>query len=124
MRSLICCRYAGQQKFTASTVRPPPAPPALLRPKPWPRTSGDDFVVPSFGFSPVAAVLLVASGGASFGFAVSGLVRAFGSGSDIFGGAGAGADSARRTGSSGGGACTARLPICVRPPVRGPGAPP
>src|SRR5688500_9842974 len=124
MRSLIWARYAGQQKFTASTVTPPPAPPALLRPNPWPRTCGEDLVVPSFGFSPVAAVLLLASGGAVVGLAASGRVRALGSGTDIVGGVGAGAVSARRTGSSGGGVWTARLPICVMPPVRGPGAPP
>src|SRR5687768_3130357 len=124
MMSTIRSMYSGQQKSATSSVTGPPVPPALLKPNPCPRTCVDDGVVPSFGCGPVVAVLLVASGGACLGFAVSGRVRAFGSGRVIAGGVGAGALSARRTGSSGGGACTARLPICVTPPVRGPGAPP
>src|SRR5687767_6358220 len=108
--SIIWLMYSGQQKSATSTVTPP-VPPALLKPKPCPRTCVDDGVVPSFGCAPVVAVLLAASGGACFGFAVSCRARAFGSGRVIAGGVGAGAVSARRTGSSGGGACTGRLPI-------------
>src|SRR5688572_5076093 len=121
-RSVMSRMYSGQQKLATSVRTPPPAPPALLKPKPCPLFCVSAFALPSVGSGPVVGVRPVASRGACCGLAWGGRDR--GSGSAIGGGFGAGAVSARRTGSGGGGACTGRPPICVRPPVFGPTAPP
>src|SRR5207248_11182126 len=71
---------------------------------------------------PADGVRATASFGASFGCGLA--MRGFFVGSVISGVFGAGGVSTLLTGSAGGGACTVRPPSVVRPPLRGPGAPP
>src|SRR6185503_2910804 len=100
--------YSLQQKSDTSRVTDDPGLllPALLRPKPCPRTRVSTLVVPSRGTSPVLTFFAVASGGACLGFGC-GRGRTFGSGR-LMASFGAGGGGTGLTGSCGGaGACTA-----------------
>src|SRR5688572_9788563 len=114
MATTIWSRYSLQQKSDTSRVTEEAVLllPALLSPKPVPRTRVSTFVLPSRGTSPVLTFFAVASGGACFGCARVGL---FGSGRLIAGGSlGAGGGGTGLTGSCGAtGAWTAWPPICV-----------
>src|SRR5690242_19037517 len=101
--------YSLQQKSATSRVTDDPGLllPALLNPKPCPRTRVSTFVVPSRGTPPVLTFFAVASGGACFGFGCW-RGRTFGSGRLIVGSFGAGGGGTGFTGSCGtAGACTA-----------------
>src|SRR6186997_2433867 len=69
MATTIWSRYSLQQKSDTSRVTDEPVLllPALLSPKPVPRTRVSTRVLPSCGTSPVLTRFAVASGGACFG---------------------------------------------------------
>ncbi len=100
--------YSGQQKSETSSCTPlPPAPP-VERPKPCPRAPVSVRVTPGCGSS--------VGGGCARGRGLSsvGTVRSTGRG---------GGGGIARGVASGSGAGTARPPIGLIPPARGPGAP-
>src|SRR6185436_2287637 len=103
----IWSRYSLQQKSDTSSVTDEPVLllPALLSPKPVPRTRVSTRVLPSRGTSAVLTCFAVASGGACFGCGRGGLL---GFGRLIAGAFGAGGGGTGFTGSCGtAGACTA-----------------
>src|SRR5688572_23812604 len=105
--------YSLQQKSVTSSVTDEPGLllPALLNPKPCPRTRVSTRVLPSRGTSPVFTFFAVASGGACFGCGRGGFFRF---GRLIAGSFGAGGGGTGLTGSCGAaGAWTACPPICV-----------
>src|SRR5262249_25032390 len=103
MRVISVPRYSGQQKSPViSSAEPEPAPPPVVRPKPWPRTPVSADVLPNAGCAPLLAVLPRASSGACF--TVGDAARAgfaFGTGIVISGALAAGGAGASRAASGG-----------------------
>src|SRR5215207_5929869 len=106
MATTIWSRYSLQQKSDTSSVTEEPLLllPALLSPKPVPRTRVSTRVFPSRGTSPVLTFFAVASGGACLG---CGLGGRFESGRLIAASFGAGGGTGFTGSCSAAGACTA-----------------
>src|SRR5215203_4949728 len=114
-------RYSGQQKLAKSIVEPDPAPPLVVRPKPWPRAPVSAIADPSRVSKPLVGVVPRAWAGACFtgvtGAAFLGVRPGVGIViSGVF--AAGGRIGSGRFGASGGvWTWTARPPIEVMPPL-------